>query len=223
MNALDFIRDDLERQKHGRLNGWLYALIVPLAAAGLGLVLRRDAAGLRDVSFVVSAGLATLLAGGAVRAALGSRSREFVLGIVLLQLLVCTRLVSTLPPAGYGGLPQFGHETLACWGKGVMGGAILSALIVHVVLHRMAMTPRSSWFGLATLPAASVATLLAWHCLSTHPGHLALGHLVPGVLCGTLTWVSLRIGLMRRIARALPPNLPRSAVAAVLEDNVTGK
>lgn len=191
MDALQFIQSDIKR---GKRKTWIYALLALvtfLLPIAFGIGLRDDYGGVFDLRVLIpNLTACLLLAFGAflVFKSRFSSSRIFNWTLIALGIGLILATERVLFPAGprttYASAFIFWEESGRCFFKGALEGIVLGGCLSLFALF-FSSWPAHRWRVLISVTAGvSGAIMLGFHCDSSSPFHVLIGHIGQGVFAG---------------------------------------
>ncbi len=193
MDALDFVKKDMA--KNSRRPRWLTGIFaggVFLLPVLMGIFLKQDLKGVftaRTLIPNVAAALFLVLAALTILKR-GSRARGLYTLLGAALLLATERVVFPLEPRTvYETLQIFWAETAKCFAKGSLATTATGIWMVFFAFTISAWPTRTSRILISFLTGVSGVIMLGFHCDSSAPTHVLVGHLGPGVVLGIVIFL----------------------------------
>ena len=196
MDAIQFIEQDLKRgKKHETLLQIVVLSAALLFPVALGIGLRRHYAGALEPRVFIPNLVATFLLGGGLLWMFRSRfssARIFYWAMLAFALGLILATERVFFPVGertfYASSDVFWGETGGCFLKGAVESLVLGAALSFISFKYSAW-PSRRWRALISVAiGVSGAVMLGFHCDSSSPEHVLIGHVGQGVFTGLIAF-----------------------------------
>lgn len=198
MDIIQFIEKDIKRDnKNSSVFYVTVFLIVTLLPSALGIFLRDEHIIVWEYrTFVFNALAAVLLGSSAIlfyrRQNFSAKWNHWAWLFISFSILFSVKRLffpSENLRTVYQSMTQFWTETILCFEKGSFATLALGGTLI-VFSFMLSSTPNRKRRFLTSLIAGMASlVMLGFHCDSSSIGHIFLGHLGPGVVCGVLLFI----------------------------------